>query len=272
MSLVRVLFIGDLVGKAGWRAVEEHAHRLVDHRRIDFVIVNVENAADGLGVTPEHAEDLFSMGVHCLTSGNHIWDRREIRDYLRSERRLIRPANYPPDLPGSGLFVGETPGGVPVAVVNIMGRVFMPPVDDPFRMAADIVGEARRQAPLVIVDMHAEATSEKMAMGWHLDGQATAVLGTHTHVQTADERVLPGGTAYITDVGMTGPYDSVIGMEKEPVLSRFLNHTQARMTAARGDARLCAVVVEADPATGRATGIERFMLREGSPLPQEDGA
>jgi hypothetical protein len=269
MSLIRILFIGDLVGKAGWRALEEHALRLVDRRRIDFVVINVENAADGLGVTPDQAEDLFALGAHCLTSGNHIWDRREIRDYLRSERRLIRPANYPPDLPGSGLCVGETPGGVPVAVVNIMGRVFMPPVDDPFRVAADVVGEARRLAPVVVVDMHAEATSEKMAMGWHLDGQVAAVLGTHTHVQTADERILPGGTAYITDVGMTGPYDSVIGMEKEPVLSRFLNHTQARMTAARGDARLCAVVVEADPASGRATAIERLMLREGDvPLPE----
>jgi 2',3'-cyclic-nucleotide 2'-phosphodiesterase len=266
MSLVRILFIGDLVGKAGWRALEEHVLRLVDRRQIDYVVINVENAADGLGVTPELAEELFAMGAHCLTSGNHIWDRREIRDYLRSERRLIRPANYPPDLPGSGLHVGETAGGVPVAVVNIMGRVFMPPVDDPFRMAADVVGEARRLAPLVLVDMHAEATSEKMAMGWHLDGQVTAVVGTHTHVQTADERVLPGGTAYITDVGMTGPYDSIIGMEKEAVLSRFLNHTQGRMTAARGDARLCAVVVEADPATGRATGIERYMLREGQSL------
>ena len=268
MSLIRILFVGDLVGKAGRRVLEEHLDRLVDRRRIDFCIVNVENAADGMGVTPEIADELFGRGIHCLTSGNHIWDRREIREYLRVERRLLRPANYPTDLPGSGLYAGETAAGVPVAVVNIMGRVFMPPVDDPFRIAADVVAEARRLAPLVFVDMHAEATSEKVALGWYLDGQVAAVVGTHTHVQTCDDRVLPAGTAYITDVGMTGPYDSVIGMEKEAVLSRFLNHTQARMTTARGDARLCAVVVEADPATGLATGIERLMLYEGdAPLP-----
>ncbi len=265
MNRVRVLFVGDLVGEAGRRVLGQHFERLVERFGIDFSIVNVENAADGLGVTPVIADDLLAMGVSCLTSGNHIWDRREIRDYLVTERRLLRPVTYPPDLPGVGLFVGQTPGGIPVAVVNIMGRVFMPPVDDPFRAALDVVGEARRRAPVVIVDMHAEATSEKIAMGWYLDGQATAVLGTHTHIQTADERILPGGTAYVTDVGMTGPYDSVIGMDKDIVLARFVQRATNRMTSAHYDARLCAVVVEADPATGMATRIERLMLPEVMP-------
>src|SRR5262245_2447632 len=246
MNRVRVLFVGDLVGDAGRRVLSSHYRDLVDRYEIDFSIVNVENAADGLGVTPAIADDLLGMGVSCLTSGNHIWDRREICDYLGAERRLLRPVNYPPDLPGVGLYVGEARGGVPVAVVNIMGRVFMPPADDPFAAARDVVSEARRRAQVVIVDMHAEATSEKMAMGWFLDGQVTAVLGTHTHIQTADERILPGGTAYLTDVGMTGPYDSVIGMDKTTVLARFVQRSTARMTSARDDARLCAVVVEAD--------------------------
>jgi len=260
MSLVRVLFVGDLVGLAGRRVLAEHFERLVDTLQVDFSIVNVENAADGLGVTGEIAEELFEMGVSCLTSGNHIWDKREIRDYIDIQPRLLRPANYPRDLPGSGLYVGATPLGVPVAVVNLMGRVFMPPVDDPFVVARPLVEQARKLAPLVIVDIHAEATSEKMAMGWHLDGLVTAVLGTHTHIQTADERILEMGTAYLTDVGMTGPYDSVIGMDKHAVLARFVQHTPARMTSARHDARLCAALVEADPATGRAVRIERMML------------
>ncbi|HKY33581.1 MAG TPA: TIGR00282 family metallophosphoesterase [Candidatus Polarisedimenticolia bacterium] len=262
---MRVLFIGDMVGKPGRRALEARLDRLVDQRRVDFTVVNVENAADGLGITPDIAEDLFALGAGCLTSGNHIWDKREIRDYIAREPRLLRPANYPQDLPGKGIHIGETAAGHRIAVVNVMGRVFMPPVDDPFRTVADVVREARRSTPVVIVDMHAEATSEKMAMGWHLDGQVSAVLGTHTHVQTADERILPGGTAYITDVGMTGPYDSVIGMDKQAVLSRFLNHTPSRMTAARGDVRLCAVLVDVDSETGRAASIERMMLGEDQP-------
>lgn len=259
---MRILFIGDLVGKPGRRALETHLDRIVDKHRIDYSIINVENAADGLGITPEIAEHLFSLGMNCMTSGNHIWDKREIRDYINEEPRLLRPINYPSDLPGRGVHVGESPAGHRVAVVNVMGRVFMPAVDDPFRMARAAVEDARRQARIVIVDVHAEATSEKIAMGWHLDGIASGVVGTHTHVQTADERVLPGGTAYITDVGMTGPYDSVIGMEKEVVLARFLNHSRGRMTPARGDARLCAVIMEIDPDTGRAGSIERIMMRE----------
>ncbi len=259
---MRILFIGDLVGKPGRRVLEAHLDRIVDKHRIDYSIINVENAADGLGVTPEIAEHLFSLGMNCLTSGNHIWDKVEIRDYIAQEPRLLRPINYPSDLPGRGIHVGESPAGHRVAVVNVMGRVFMPAVDDPFRMARSVVQEARKQTPIVIVDVHAEATSEKIAMGWHLDGLASAVVGTHTHVQTADERVLPGGTAFITDVGMTGPYDSVIGMEKEAVLARFLDLPRGRMSPARGDARLCAVVIEIDVGTGRARAIERLMIRE----------
>ena len=257
---LRVLFVGDLVGKAGRRVLDEHLGRLVDSRRVDFTIVNVENAADGLGVTPEIAEGLLSVEIDCLTSGNHIWDRAEIRHYIAGEPRLLRPANYPRDLPGAGSYLGETAAGVPVGVVNVMGRVFMPPVDDPFRAAREAADRLRARTPIVVVDMHAEASSEKQAMGWHLDGTVSAVLGTHTHVQTADERVLPGGTAYITDVGMTGPYDSVIGMEKQASLARFLTQAHGRMASARGDARLCAVLVEIETLGGRARSIERLMI------------
>lgn len=262
METLRILFVGDLVGRAGRKILSRHLDRIIDQHRIDFTIVNVENAADGLGVTPEIAEELLDMQVGCMTSGNHIWDKREIREYIAREGRLLRPLNYPPDLPGAGTHVGETAAGTRIGVVNVMGRVFMPPVNDPFRLAREAVEEMKAATPIVIVDMHAEATSEKIAMGWYLDGQASAVVGTHTHVQTADDRVLPGGTAYITDVGMTGPYDSIIGMEKEASLARFLNHTSARMGSAKGDPRLCAVVLEVESATGRARSIRRLMMGE----------
>ncbi len=257
---MKILFIGDVVGKAGRRALASHLPRLIDRHRIDFTIVNIENAADGMGVTPEISEDMLAMGVDCLTSGNHIWDRREIRDYIAGQPRLLRPLNYPGDLPGSGVHVGETPAGVRVGVINVMGRVFMPPVNDPFRPARDAVTEMKRQTPVIVVDMHGETTSEKVAMGWFLDGQASAVVGTHTHIQTADETILPGGTAYITDVGMTGPYDSVIGMSKEIIMARFLTLDSGRMTSARGDPRVCGVVLDVDEVSGRARSIERLML------------
>ena len=254
---MRILFIGDVVGRAGRRVLAAHFDRVVDRYRIDFSIANVENAADGSGVTPELAVEFLSLGINCLTSGNHIWDKREVVPYIADEPRLLRPINYPDESPGSGCFLGETPGGLPVGVVNVMGRIFMPPINDPFRAARAAVDGLRSRSRVVVVDMHAEATSEKMAMGWHLDGLASAVIGTHTHVPTADERILPGGTAFISDVGMTGPYDSVIGMDKEASLSRFLSHMPARLTAAQKDARLAAVVIDIDEASGRARGIER---------------
>ena len=255
---MRILFIGDVVGKAGKRVLASHFDRIVDRHRIDFAIANVENAADGSGVTPELAVEFLSLGINCLTSGNHIWDKREITPYIAAEPRLLRPINYPDELPGSGTFLGETPAGVPVGVVNVMGRIFMPPIDDPFRSARAACDRLKTRARVVIVDMHAEASSEKMALGWHLDGLASAVIGTHTHVPTADERILSGGTAFITDVGMTGPYDSVIGMDKEASLSRFLSHMPARLTSAQRDARVAAVVIDIDEASGRARAIERL--------------
>ncbi len=257
---MKVLFIGDVVGRPGRRAVREHLERVVDRRRVDFTIINVENAADGNGITPEIAEELFDLGAHCLTSGNHIWDRPEIRDYMKHEPRLLRPLNYPDDLPGSGVYIGETPAGARVGVVNVMGRVFMPPVDDPFRPARASVEELIKRTPIVIVDMHAEATSEKQAIAAHLDGLASAVVGTHTHVQTADETILPQGTAYISDVGMTGPYDSIIGMDRHAALQRFLYSVPGRLPAARHGVRLCAVLLEIDDASGRARSIERLSL------------
>ena len=254
---MRILFIGDVVGKAGRRVLAAHLDRLVDKFSIDFSIANVENAADGSGVTPDLAAEFLAMGIHCMTTGNHIWDKREIAPYIAAEKRLLRPINYPDELPGSGCYLGETAGGLPVGVINVMGRIFMPPVNDPFRAARAAVEDLKTRARVVIVDMHAEATSEKMALGWHLAGLASAVVGTHTHVPTADERILPGGTAFITDVGMTGPYDSVIGMEKEASLSRFLFHMPARLTSAQKDARLAGVVIDVDEESGRARTIER---------------
>lgn len=259
---MNVLFIGDLVGKAGRRILQRHFHRIVDRDRIDYSIINVENAAGGRGVTPDIAEELLELGLDCLTSGNHIWDQKEIHPYLSTQERLLRPINYPRDLPGRGTHVGETASGTKVGVVNVMGRVFMPAVDDPFRMALDVVEDLRTRCRVIIVDMHAEATSEKMAMGWHLDGLASAVIGTHTHVQTADERILPRGAAYITDAGMTGPYDSIIGMEKEAVLGRFLMHSREPIIPAKGNPLLCGVVIGIDAETGRAGSIKRLMLGE----------
>ncbi|HEY3174682.1 MAG TPA: TIGR00282 family metallophosphoesterase [Candidatus Polarisedimenticolia bacterium] len=257
---MRILFIGDIVGQAGRQMLTRHLDRLVDRHRIDFTVANVENAADGLGVTPEIASEILAMGVDCLTSGNHIWDKRQITDYIDTQPRLLRPINYPQDLPGRGTYLGETPSGLLVGVVNVMGRIFMPPTDDPFRSARAALQTLSARTKVLIVDMHAEATSEKMAMGWYLDGRASAVIGTHTHVPTADERILPGGTAFITDAGMTGSFDSVIGMEKEPALARFLTHMPERLTSARKDARLCGVLLDVDEGTGRARAIDRLMV------------
>jgi metallophosphoesterase (TIGR00282 family) len=255
---MRILFIGDLVGAPGRRVLAEELDRLVDRQRADFVIANVENAAGGFGVTPQIARETLDLGVHCLTSGNHIWDRKEILPYLDEEPRLLRPHNFPSPAPGKGLYVGESAAGVRVGILNLMGRVFMPPLLCPFLTADEAVRALRQQAQVVIVDFHAEATSEKLALGWHLDGRVSAVIGTHTHVQTADERVLPGGTAYITDVGMTGPHDSVIGVEKNLALERFFTQRPVRFNTASGDVRLKGALIDVDEASGRARSIQRL--------------
>jgi hypothetical protein len=257
---MRILFIGDIVGKPGAKLVRTALARLIEEGEIDFVVANGENLAGGSGVTPEIADELLRSGVDVLTSGNHIWDKKQVYGYIEREPRLLRPANYPPGAPGQGYLVGRTRRGDPVAVLNVMGRVFMQPLDNPFGVVLNLIERARRDARVIIVDFHAEATSEKVAMGWHVDGLVTALIGTHTHVQTADERVLPKGTAYITDVGMTGPHDSVIGVAKEPALQRFVTGLPARFDVASDDVRLHAVVVDADRDIGRARAITRLSL------------
>lgn len=228
---------------------------------IDFVIANGENSAAGFGITREIGDQLFSYGCEVLTSGNHIWDKKEALDYIVREPRLLRPANYPAGAPGLGTCLATAKNGVKVGVVNVMGRVFLLNIDDPFTTAMrEVTALKAAGAQLVFVDVHAEVTSEKIAMGWYLDGHATAVVGTHTHVQTADNRVLPGGTAYLTDAGMTGPHDGVIGVEKDAVIGKFLNALPTRFETATGDPRLNGVIVTADPATGRASAIERLSL------------
>jgi 2',3'-cyclic-nucleotide 2'-phosphodiesterase len=262
---VRILFIGDIFGRPGRTIVRDRLEGLVAAHHIELVVANAENAAAGFGITPALAEDLLDLGIDVLTTGNHIWDRREMVNYYlsadgdtdSSARRILRPANYAPTLPGWGVYQGQK-NNVPYAVINLQGRVFMAANDDPFRKADELLTQI--QSKLIVVDVHAEATSEKIALGWYLDGRVTAVIGTHTHVPTADERVLPGGTAYITDVGMTGPYESVIGVNKEQIIGRFLNNMPVRFEPATGDARFCAVLIDGDDASGRARSIERWML------------
>lgn len=265
---MNILFVGDVFGSPGRRIVHEHLHHVVYEQQIDLVIINAENSAGGFGVTPAIAEELFDLGADVLTTGNHVWDKREIIEYLQSvpaeshdrPRRVIRPANYAPTSPGHGVYEGVLPSGTPFAVVNLQGRVFMASNEDPFRTALEVLN--RLKAKVILVDFHAEATSEKVALGWYLDGKVTAVIGTHTHIPTADERILPGGTAFQTDVGMSGPYDGVIGVEKELVLQRFLTGMPAKFEAARNDARMCAVIIGCDPETGKAYSIRRLMLGE----------
>jgi hypothetical protein len=257
---MRILFIGDVFGRPGREALRSLLPRLVTRHRVDFVIANVENAAAGFGLTREVGEGLLRLGVHAMTTGNHIWDRKEAYEYVEAEPRLIRPVNYPAGVPGRGTMIGYTADRRPVGIVNVMGRVFMPTVDDPFVAARREAEALAATTRVIIVDFHAEATSEKIAMGWYLDGSVTAVIGTHTHVQTADNRVLPGGTAYITDVGMTGPHDSIIGTDRESALRRFLTGLPTRFEVASGDPRLHAVVISTDEDTGRALAIERLSL------------
>jgi 2',3'-cyclic-nucleotide 2'-phosphodiesterase len=258
--MTRLLFIGDIVGRPGRELVRRGLSALVAHHQIDLVVANVENAAAGFGVTPEIAEDFMSYGVHVMTGGNHTWDKKEILPYFDDQPRLLRPANLPAGAPGRGAYVARADNGVPVAVVNVMGRVFMTAIDDPFRVAVEQIERVRGEARIILVDMHAEATSEKVALGWYLDGRASVVVGTHTHVQTADERILPHGTAYITDVGMTGPHDSVIGVERSAVVQRFLTALPQRFETATENPKLNAILVDADEQTGRATSISRLNL------------
>jgi metallophosphoesterase (TIGR00282 family) len=258
--MMRLLFIGDIVGRPGRELVRHGLRGLVEHHQIDLVIANAENAAAGFGITREIGDQLLEWGVDVMTSGNHIWDKKEALDYIGTEPRLLRPANYPAGAPGNGSYLARTRDGRSVGVVNVMGRVFMLNIDDPFQIVLREIEALKQRTRIVFVDFHAEATSEKIAMGWHLDGKATAVVGTHTHVQTADERILPKGTAYLTDVGMTGPHDSIIGVEIDAALGRFLTALPSKFETATGNPRLHAVVVDADEQTGRATDIERISL------------
>ena len=259
---MNILFVGDIVGRPGRELIRKGLRTLVDRYSLDLVIANAENSAAGFGVTKDIGDTLLEWGVDVMTSGNHIWDKKEAIEYIAGEPRLLRPANYPAGVPGRGAYVARTGDGRAVGVINVMGRVFMLNIDDPFAVVLREIENIRHQTRVIIVDFHAEATSEKVAMGWYLDGKVTAVIGTHTHVQTADERVLPNGTAYLTDAGMTGPHDSIIGMEKEPSLARFLTAMPSKFEPATGNPRLNGLVIEADDKTGRATGVTRISYSE----------
>ena len=258
---MKLLFIGDIVARTGRDLVRRAVRPLVRAYGVDLVIANGENATGGSGLTRSSADEIFKAGVAVITGGNHTWDKREILEFIGKEPRIVRPANYPAGTPGRGSTVVQTDSGLPVGVINVMGRVFLSTIEDPFAAAEREIALVREQgARVVFVDVHAEVTSEKIALSWFLDGRATAVVGTHTHVQTADERILPGGTACLTDAGMTGPHDGVIGMDRDGVIARFRTGLPVRFEPASGDPRLNGVIVTADPATGHATGIERVSL------------
>jgi metallophosphoesterase (TIGR00282 family) len=256
---MRVLMIGDVVARPGRVAVMERIQDLREQHGIDLAVMNAENVAGGFSITPPLAEQLFNAGIDVMTSGNHIFDKREVIPYIERQPRLLRPANYPPNSPGKGMWVGDV-RGVRVAVLNLIGRVFMGPADDPFRAAEELIASIPSDVKVRLVDMHAEATSEKVAMGWYLDGRVSAVVGTHTHVQTADERILTEGTAFISDIGMTGSYAGVIGMKTEDVIARFTSAVYKRADHAAGNVRICAVVLNIDEETGRAREISRLAL------------
>jgi 2',3'-cyclic-nucleotide 2'-phosphodiesterase len=256
---MKIMMIGDVYGEPGRAALTKLLPRLRDQHRVDFTVVNVENAAGGFGVTQAIADDVLDLGVDVMTTGNHVWDKREIGGYIVKENRLLRPANFPAGTPGAG-YVTVKAGPHRVTVINLMGRVFMSPIDCPFRKAESILDAVGAETAIRLVDFHCEATSESVAMGWWLDGKVSAVVGTHRHVQTADERVLPGGTAYITDLGMTGPTDGVIGVDRDQILQRFLTQMPIRFETAKGPAALHGVVITVDPDTGRASAIERLRV------------
>lgn len=268
---MHILFVGDIFGSAGRHIVREHLPHLLETHAVDLLVINGENAAGGFGITPSLADEIFDLGAQVITTGNHIWDKKDIFAYMTVPmdshargRRILRPANYTPSTPGFGFYEGTLADGTKYAVINMQGRVFMNACDDPFRKADELLSRIERQsgAKVILVDFHAEASSEKSALGWYLDGRVTAMLGTHTHVPTADERVLPGGTAYQTDVGMSGPYDSVIGVETELVLQRFLTGMPGKFEAAKGNPKIAATLIECDAVSGRAFGIRRFLLGE----------
>jgi metallophosphoesterase (TIGR00282 family) len=256
---VKILFVGDIFGSPGRRIVADHVEDIIRANQIDLAIANAENAAGGFGITPAIAEDLFALGLDVLTSGNHVWDKRELYDYLNRQPRLLRPANYP-DGPGHGIVTVKARNGVECAVINLQGRTYMPSTDCPFRKADLLLSQIDPAVKVRFVDFHAEVTSEKMAMGWYLDGRVSAVVGTHTHVPTADTRILPGGTAYQTDCGMTGPYRSVIGVDTETILQRFLSGMPVRMEAAKQGAELHSVIVDVDEETGKARAFRRHTI------------
>jgi metallophosphoesterase (TIGR00282 family) len=260
---MKILFIGDVVGKPGRRAIRELLPEIVIQHKIDFVIANCENAAAGFGVTRDVVEELYSYHINVLTSGNHIWDKKEISEFVEDYEALLRPANYPAGSPGWGSVIRPDSSGRSCGVINLMGRVFMKSIDCPFRAAEREIDKMKKYTAIIIVDMHAEATSEKEAIGWFLDGRVSAVLGTHTHVQTADESILPGGTAYITDVGMTGPFNSIIGIRKDAVMERFLTQIPNKFDVAKDDVRLQGVVVDIDGKSGKAIGIDRLTVNLG---------
>jgi len=257
---MNILFVGDIFASPGRGIVAAHLRQIVAAEQIHLTIANVENAAGGFGITPLVAEELFSTGIDVMTSGNHIWDKRELYEYLPKQPRLLRPANYPDELPGSGFAVVTAANGVACVVINLQGRTYMPATECPFRKADAILNALDPKFKVRVVDFHAEVTSEKMAMGWYLNGRVSAVMGTHTHIPTADTRILSEGTAYQTDVGMTGPYDSIIGVKKEIVLERFLTSLPIRMEAAKHGAEFHSVIIEVDENTGRALSVRRYVI------------
>ena len=258
---MKVLFIGDIVGKVGRSAVKALLPNLTDKYKIDLVIANGENIAGGFGLTEALVSEAFKMGIHIITTGNHVWDKKDFIDYISKDNRVLRPINYPPGVPGYGSIIFNAPHRIKIAVLNISGRVFMSSMDCPFRTAMAELEHLKKETKIIIIDFHAEATSEKIAFGYFIDGKVSAVIGTHTHVQTADEKILPNGTAYITDVGMTGPANSVIGIEVDQIINRFLTNMPMRFETARGEGILSAVVVEINNDTGKATGIQRLQIK-----------
>ncbi|MDY7092743.1 MAG: TIGR00282 family metallophosphoesterase [Acidobacteriota bacterium] len=263
--MIKLLFVGDVIGKPGRRALQRMLPGLVDQHGIDYTVVNIENSAGGFGITPSVLAELSELPIDCFSSGNHIWDKRDGLPLLDEVPNLLRPANYPEGNPGHGVHVGETAAGIPVATLNLEGRVFMSDLDSPFTIADRLLAELPSEVKVVLVDFHAEATSEKQAMGFYLDGRVSAVLGTHTHVPTADERILAGGTALITDVGMTGPYDGIIGFSAQKSLQRFLLQTGSRLEVAKGDVRLAAAVLDIDEDTGQAQSVRRLLVPDHGP-------
>ncbi|MDQ0482932.1 TIGR00282 family metallophosphoesterase [Guptibacillus hwajinpoensis] len=262
---MKILFIGDVVGSPGRNMISTYLPRLKRKYKPTFTIVNGENAASGRGITEKIYRGFLEAGAQVITMGNHTWDNREIFEFIDRAPKLVRPANFPPGTPGNGSTIVNI-NGVEVGVINLQGRTFLPAIDDPFTKADELIEEMRERTPVIFVDFHAETTSEKQAMGWYLDGRVTAVVGTHTHVQTADERILPGGTGYLTDAGMTGPYDGILGMEREAVIKKFLTTMPVRFEVTKGREQLSGVILTLDPKTGKATKIERIAINEDRPF------